>query len=158
MIDLLGSEMTIAEVATKHGFSSVRAYKETFPRYYGVSPAEYRRRHQKETVLYQDLIGEEVTLDDLHIEVGERYAVHSGQGCSILVALPEGRYEVLSVESGKGNASNRIVKLNGRNKSISIDSDCEELILRIRKHGQYQAEERQNDERICKWKNLWCIR
>lgn len=133
VIDLLGSEMTMAEIASKHGFSSVRSYNETFPRYYGVTPAEYRRRHQKETVLYQDIVGDEVDLEELRMETEEQSSTRSGQGCSILINLPEGNYEILSVETGNNNVSNRVAKLNGRMKNINLDSSCDEVILRIRK-------------------------
>ena len=54
-------------------------------------------------------------------------------GCSITVNLPKGSYEVLSVETEKNNISNRMTKLNAKKKMITIDSNCEELILRIKK-------------------------
>ena len=133
VIDLLGSEMTIAEVAAKHGFSSVRSYNETFPRYYGVSPAKYRRRNLKESVAYKDFEEEEVDLEDLSLEAGEGNMAQSGRGYSVVVNLPEGSYEILSVETGNNNVSNRMAKLNGKNKTINLDSNCDELILRIRK-------------------------
>ena len=133
MIDLLGSEMTIEEIATKHGFPSIRSYNETFPRYYGVSPAEYRYRHQKETMPYKDFAGEEVSLDDIVSELEESSTVHSVDGCSVTVNLPKGSYEVLYVETENTNSSNRIARLNEKNKNIKMESDCSELILRIRR-------------------------
>jgi AraC-like DNA-binding protein len=132
VIDLLDDKMTIAEVAAKHGFPSVRSYNELFPRYYGVTPAEYRRRHLKETVKHKDFAGEEISLDFMGREETTGSTIHFN-GCSITVNLPKGSYEVLSVETEKNNISNRMTKLNAKNKMITIDSNCEELILRIKK-------------------------
>ncbi|MBQ9015805.1 MAG: helix-turn-helix transcriptional regulator [Firmicutes bacterium] len=132
VIDLLGSQLTIEEVAAKHGFPSVRSYNETFPRYYGMSPVDYRRRHQRETVLYKDLAGEEVDIADF-ISREEEDAVEAAEGCSVMVSLPKGSYEVLYVETDKNNASNRIAALNAKHRTISLDCDCDEMILRIRK-------------------------
>ena len=130
-LDLLGSQMAIEEIAAKHGFPSVRAYNEVFPRYVGVSPAEYRRRHQKDTVLYKDFAGEEVGLDYFGSE--EEDAIHSNQGYGVTINLPKGSYDVLCVETGNNNVNNRNAKLNRQNKLISIDSNCDELILRIKR-------------------------
>lgn len=132
VIDLLDDKMTIAEVAAKHGFPSVRSYNELFPRYYGVTPAEYRRRHLKETMKHKDFAGEEISLDFMGREETTGSTIHFN-GCSITVNLPKGSYEVLSVETEKSNISNRMTKLNAKNKMITIDSNCEELILRIKK-------------------------
>ena len=131
MIDLLGSRMTIGEIAAKHGFPSVRSYNEAFPRWHGISPAEYRRRHQKETVLYLDFAGEEVGFDEFSNE--EERQVRPDQGYGFTVDLPRGNYEVLCVENGKDSVNARLVKLSGKNKNITMDRNSEELILRIRK-------------------------
>lgn len=133
MIDLLGTQMTIGEVATRHGFPSIRSYNETFPRFYGKSPAEYRRRHQRETVFYQDFAGEEVALDYFSGEDGQGNMIPSGSGYGVTVRLPEGSYEVLCVETEDKSVRDRTALLNVKNRIIDIDCDCDELILRIRK-------------------------
>ena len=132
VIDLLDEQMTITEIAAKHGFSSVRSYNEIFPRYYGVPPAEYRRLHQKETVVHKDFAGEEVSLDSPDMKEMESSMIQL-KGCSVTVHLPKGNYEVLSVGKEKDNISSHMMKLNGKNKTITMDSDCDELILRIKK-------------------------
>lgn len=133
-IDLLGSQMTIEAIAAKHGFPSVRSFNEIFPRYVGISPAEYRRRNQKETVLYQDFTGEEVSLDFYGSEEMDSSTVHSDHGCSVTVNLPAGSYDILYVETGNNNVNNRITNLNEKTQNISMDSNCDELILRIKRN------------------------
>ncbi|MBR0456882.1 MAG: helix-turn-helix transcriptional regulator [Firmicutes bacterium] len=132
-IDLLGSKMAIGEIASKHGFTSVRSYNEAFPRYYGISPSEYRRRHQKETVLFQDFVGEEVGLDFSDSEEKVVSNIHSNHERSITINLPTGSYEVLSTESENESISKRIGHLNDKNRDIEMDCHCEELILRVKK-------------------------
>ena len=133
MIDLLGGQMTTEEIAVKHGFSSVRSYNEAFPRYLGVSPAEYRRRHQKETILYKDFVGEVVSLDAFDSKWEEESARQPAHACSVTISLSGGDYEVLYVETEKNNISNRIARLDAQNRNLKVESDCEELILRIKK-------------------------
>ena len=81
---------------------------------------------------HKDFAGEEISLDFMGREETTDSTIHFN-GCSVTVNLPKGSYEVLSVETEKSNISNRMTKLNAKNKMITIDSNCEELILRIKK-------------------------
>ena len=84
-------------------------------------------------MLYQDFTGEEVSLDFYGSEEMDSSTVHSDHGCSVTVNLPAGSYDILYVETGNNNVNNRITNLNEKTQNISMDSNCDELILRIKR-------------------------
>lgn len=45
--DLLNSDLTIMEIAVKHGFNNQRNYNHSFEKQFGITPAKYRRIHKR---------------------------------------------------------------------------------------------------------------
>lgn len=45
--DLLGSDLSLIDVAIKHGFPNLRAYNYAFEKVYCISPARYRKNYKK---------------------------------------------------------------------------------------------------------------
>lgn len=45
--DLLNSDLTLMEIAIKHGFNDLRSYNRAFEKHFGVSPAQHRRNQKR---------------------------------------------------------------------------------------------------------------
>lgn len=134
---VLGSVKSMTRICDEVGFSSYQYFVRQFKEYFGMTPMQYRRVYQKETIKYK-AVNEyvcEITSEQLKSGIiGDNCRKEEDSPVSLELNLKQGKYSVMTVMENYGENNNAVVdSFELENGNVVIEPGYDEVFIRIRR-------------------------
>ncbi|MGN0574521.1 MAG: AraC family transcriptional regulator [Ruminococcus sp.] len=125
--DILGSRLPIYEISDKYGFSSSRYFAAVFRKYFGYSPAEYRKKYLSRTISHSD--NEETVVENILDYLDDRRSKGRRHSITLSLNLPDVDISIISnVESAE--TIDHLHLRDSRGAVINVDGDETVIIIK----------------------------
>lgn len=139
-IALLSGNETIEEIREQFALSSSQSFNEGFKMVFGMIPNAYRKKYQRETILYRDF--QESPIFDISAVMKGRVEITSGDKI-VELHVKEGAERMVIVESVDGSEVVTRHDLTEKSK-IRIELQSDETIIVIKKQESLYAEQKKD--------------